>query len=120
MSIPEKGPITTHILDTTIGRPAEGVSVVLEVWDKKSGSWVNIGQGTTNKDGRVFDLLKPDHLLEIGTYRLMFDTKAYFEKLKVATFFPCVPIIFEVKDPRQHYHVPLLLNPFAYSTYRGS
>ena len=118
MSTAEKGPITTHILDTTIGRPAEGVSVVLE--QRRNETWVAIGRSTTNQDGRALTLLAPTHELQSGTYRLTFDTKAYFEKLKVATFFPCVPIIFEVKDPRQHYHVPLLLNPFAYSTYRGS
>ena len=120
MSAPEKGPITTHILDTTVGRPAEGVGVVLEQWQQESSSWVTIGKGTTNKDGRALDLLLPTHSLQAGAYRLMFDTAAYFTRMKVKTFFPCVSIIFDVKDPREHYHVPLLLNPFAYSTYRGS
>ncbi len=111
-------PITTHVLDVSVGRPAEGVRATLE---RQEGSgWQAIGSGVTNADGRIRDLLPAGSPLGAGTYRLSFDTRAYFEKQKVAGFYPSVPIIFEVRQPQEHYHVPLLLSPFGYSTYRGS
>ena len=109
--------ITTHILDTSIGKPAAGVTVALE--HRNSGSWNEIAQGVTDTDGRVGNLLKEDDLLDPGVYRLIFNTGDYFKKQEKTCFYPKVVIVFETLD-ESHYHVPLLLNPFGYSTYRGS
>ena len=114
-----KSPITTHILDTARGRPAEGVAVALEMLNPMAG-WEARGQGITDADGRVSDLLPAVSALERGTYRLTFDTGTYFLKLGTPSFYPYVSIVFEIKTPDEHYHVPLLLNPFGYTTYRGS
>ncbi|HEV2720731.1 MAG TPA: hydroxyisourate hydrolase [Thermoanaerobaculia bacterium] len=100
--------ITTHVLDTARGRPAAGVPVRLDVRDGEQ--WREVGRGTTDDDGRLRTLPS----IEAGTYRLVFDTGARSE------FFPEVAIVFVVNDASQHYHVPLLLSPFGYSTYRGS
>jgi len=109
--------ITTHVLDTARGRPAAGVPVLLE---QRAGSeeWVERGRGTTDADGRIKDLVSGP--LVVGVYRLTFDTAVYFRSLKLEGFYPYVEIVFEVRDPAQHHHVPLLLSPFGYSTYRGS
>jgi 5-hydroxyisourate hydrolase len=107
-------PITTHILDTATGKPAAGVSVVLELDDS------SIAEGKTNVDGRITDLLSHGETFTAGHYRLIFDTGTYYEDRGVECFFREVTISFVVKDPDQHYHVPLLLSPFGYSTYRGS
>ncbi len=111
-------PITTHILDVARGRPAEGVAVTLE--HHKAGEWQLLGQRKTDVDGRVRDLLSENVKLTPGAFRLNFDTTSYFTKLGVESFYPTVTVTFTVKDPDQHYHVPLLLSPFGYSTYRGS
>jgi len=109
--------ITTHVLDTSTGRPAAGVPVTLE---KQAGaSWQNAGQGVTNQDGRIADLLAGAKLAP-GTYRLIFDTAAYFSAKQQPSFYPQVQVMFTVGDAAQHYHLPLLLSPFGYSTYRGS
>jgi 5-hydroxyisourate hydrolase len=108
--------ITTHVLDTALGRPAAGVSVRLE--RLHAGQVTALATGSTDGDGRVPDL-GPDQV-EAGTYRLLFDTAAYFAASGQTGFFPEVGISFTLADPAQHYHVPLLLSPFAYSTYRGS
>ncbi|MFK0239919.1 hydroxyisourate hydrolase [Microbacterium sp. NPDC090281] len=108
--------VTTHILDTSIGRPAPGVAVALEARD--GDGWVGIGTGFTDADGRVKEL-GPDRL-ESGAYRLRFDTGTYFAGIDTDTFFPEVVLTFLVDAEQEHYHVPLLLSPFAYSTYRGS
>ena len=110
-------PVTTHVLDTARGRPAAGVPVVLEV-QSGAGAWTGLGRGTTDADGRVRDLAPGP--LAPGVYRLTFDTGAYFRSQNVQGFYPQVAVVFEVSDPGQHYHVPLLLSPFSYSTYRGS
>ena len=112
-------PITTHVLDLSLGRPARGVAVVLSYRDVDSG-WDEIARGVTDADGRVRDLLAVDRSLEGGTYRLRFDTNAYFEALGVTAFYPEVVVTFLVEEPGAHHHVPLLLSPFGYSTYRGS
>ena len=108
--------LTTHILDTSLGKPAQNVSVTLE--QNLASSWNKIAQGVTNADGRI-SLLPADKILDIGIYRLTFDTQSYFKKQNIKTFYPSVTIEFEITDAT-HYHVPLLLNPFGYSTYRGS
>ena len=102
--------ITTHVLDTAQGRPASGVPVKLEV--RELSGWTLVGEGQTDTDGRLKTLVKGKPAA--GTYRLTFDTRAR------STFFPEVSILFEIVDASAHYHVPLLLSPFGYSTYRGS
>ena len=111
--------ITTHILDVSRGRPARGVPVVLEIQAGGNG-WQTIGRGETDADGRLRSLLPDDAQLKAGTYRLAFDTGAYFVAQQTEAFYPEVKIVFVVKDGAQHCHVPLLLSPFGYSTYRGS
>lgn len=106
--------VTTHVLDTTNGRPAAGVVVMLE---QSLGEPPVLGTATTDDDGRASDL-GPEHL-DPGIYRLRFNTGGYFAEAGSATFFPEVIISFEVGDA-SYYHVPLLLSPFGYSTYRGS
>lgn len=109
--------ITTHVLDTAKGLPAEGIRISLQ---KPNGNeWDDITTGITNSDGRVDNFLSSDQVIEPGVYRMLFETGVYFEKEGVAGFYPEVPVIFEIKDT-EHYHVPLLLSPFGYSTYRGS
>ena len=109
--------ITTHILDTSRGRPASAVPIRLEIVEAQGVR--ELGQGKTDDDGRLKDLLG-DAELVAGRYRIIFDTGAYFAACGVEGFYPEVTIDFEVRDGTQHYHVPLLLNPFGYSTYRGS
>jgi hydroxyisourate hydrolase len=108
--------ITTHVLDTARGRPAAGVPVTLEV--RAGDGWKILGHGRTDADGRARELHEGD--IEIGTYRLTFDTTAYFESVGAEGFFPVVEIFFDVRDASRHHHVPLLLSPYGYSTYRGS
>ncbi|MGW5648829.1 hydroxyisourate hydrolase [Saccharopolyspora sp. NPDC003752] len=108
--------VTTHVLDAARGAPAAGVAIRLEA--AKGADWTAIAAGRTDDDGRIKDL-GPDRL-EAGDYRLTFETGEYFDRQGVATFYPQVQITFRIADPAQHYHVPLLLSPFAYSTYRGS
>jgi 5-hydroxyisourate hydrolase len=110
--------ITTHVLDVSRGVPASGVSVVLEL-QTASNSWKELGKGATDNDGRLRNLLTPGKL-GTGTYRLTFDTGVYFAERKIESLYPKVNIIFEVRNAQEHYHIPLLLSPFGYSTYRGS
>jgi 5-hydroxyisourate hydrolase len=114
-----RGPITTHILDLGTGRPAEGVAVELERWRGEDG-WETLGRGVSDADGRIQHLLPAGTLLATASHRLRFAIAAYFEAANRETFYPEVAIAFSVCDPTQHYHVPLLLSPFGYSTYRGS
>jgi 5-hydroxyisourate hydrolase len=109
--------LTTHILDTSLGRPAANVLIVL--YQQDGADWREIAEGVTNKDGRIGNLLPNETILPKGIYKIYFDTKAYFETHAVAAFYPFVEIVFEINSA-EHYHVPLLLNPFGYSTYRGS
>jgi len=111
-----KSPITTHVLDTSVGRPAANLAARLERITETET--VAIGASATSADGRITDLL--DSPLERGRYRITFDTAAYFAERGVPCFFPEVAILFEVKDDSAHHHVPLLLSPFGYSTYKGS
>ena len=111
--------ITTHVLDTSRGRPADGVPVALEV-QEGGGGWRAVGRGRTDADGRLKDLLPGGHELVEGVYRLTFDTALYFAARDAPAFYPEVSIVFQVRDAAEHYHVPLLLSPFGYSTYRGS
>jgi len=110
--------ITTHVLDTSLGRPAKAVPITLAY--RKDSDWVELGRGTTDADGRLKTLVPDGHALVAGIYRICFDTAVYFEAQKTQGFYPEAAITFEITDPSQHHHVPLLLNPYGYSTYRGS
>jgi 5-hydroxyisourate hydrolase len=110
--------ITTHILDVSTGIPARDVPVTLE--RETDEGWEVIGNGTTDGDGRLRDLLDPDAAIKTGNYRLIFETEFYFAEQQIEAFYPLVTVSFTVRDASQHYHVPLLLSPFGYSTYRGS
>ena len=110
--------ITTHVLDTSRGRPAAGVPVRLEV--KNEGGWRVLGRGATDADGRLRDLLPADFPLGAGEYRLTFGVASYFDAHGVEGFYATVSVDFVVRDAAAHYHVPLLLSPYGYSTYRGS
>jgi 5-hydroxyisourate hydrolase len=110
--------VTTHVLDLGAGRPASGVRVALDVRD--GDGWQRLGEGATDIDGRLSGLLPAERRLGAGAHRLVFDTGAWFAGQGVDAFYPEVSVVFEVADPTQHFHVPLLLSPFGYSTYRGS
>jgi 5-hydroxyisourate hydrolase len=110
--------ITTHVLDTAIGRPAAGIEVTLS--RKEPGTWQPIATGRTNEDGRVANLLAADSRLEAGIYRMRFATGAYLEGREAPPFYPFVDVVFALDGSGEHYHIPLLLSPFGYSTYRGS
>jgi 5-hydroxyisourate hydrolase len=109
--------ITTHVLDTTQGGPAAGLTVILHV--RSSSEWTPICRGDTDGNGRL-NLNPEGQVLGIGTYRLTFDTGSYYRAQgTIGPFFPEVAVTFTVDDEAEHYHVPLLLSPFGYTTYRG-
>ena len=110
--------VTAHVLDTALGVPAAGVPVLLEEVRSEGDATTYVADAVTDSDGRVGDL-GPDRL-ERGDYRLTFGTSTYFASTDQTGFYPYVSITFSLADPSQHYHVPVLLSPFAYSTYRGS
>ncbi len=108
------GTLSTHVLDTSRGRPAEGIGVVLE----SAADGARLGSGVTDADGRVGSI-GPERL-DAGDYRLRFAAGEYFAERAVEAFYPEVVVVFTVSPGEAHYHVPVLLNPFGYSTYRGS
>ena len=109
--------ITTHILDTSLGLPAQDVAVVL--YSQHDDYWDVVAANNTNKEGRITGFVDDNGKLPPGIYKLKFETKDYFDRLNTSSFFPFVEIVFVVSKG-EHYHVPLLLSPFGYSTYRGS
>jgi len=109
---------STRVLEVARGRPAGGVEVRLE--RRGAAGWHELRRATTDDDGRVSALLPADRELEAGSYRLTFELAAYFARLGVEAFYPEATIVFEVRRPSEGHHVPLLLSPFGYSTYRGS
>ena len=106
--------LSTHVLDAVAGRPASGIAVTVEV--SGNAGWAAVASGTTDSDGRISGLLTSDQM-QAGSYRIGFDTSGCFGG---ECFYPEVQITFVVRDPQSHHHVPLLLSPYAYSTYRGS
>jgi len=110
--------ITTHVLDVARGKPASAVPVTLE-HRGAAGAWEEIARGATDADGRL-KTLTPAGTLATGHYRITFDTGAYFAASGVEGFYPRASVEFVVADAAAHYHVPLLLSPYGYSTYRGS
>ncbi|KAG9094533.1 hypothetical protein FS749_012255 [Ceratobasidium sp. UAMH 11750] len=113
-----KSPVTCHVLDSTLGKPAANVNVRLEVMD--GSSFTTLASGQTDSDGRCTTLLPSEPRLQAGVYKMIFNTGEYFEKDKRDTFYPVVEIIFQLAKPEEHYHIPLLLSPWSYTTYRGS
>lgn len=111
--------ITTHVLDIARGRPAAGLTVVLDM-RVADGRWQEVGRGATDGDGRLRTLMEPSATLLPGIYRLVFDAGAYFRSEGNRAFYPEVVVTFEAVAGEAHYHVPLLLSPFGYSTYRGT
>ena len=115
--------LSTHVLDTSIGRPATGIHVTIERLTTAGTSGAEsaiVGAGTTEANGRIADLIKPDETFNAGAYRLRFDVAEYFVRTGRAVFYPEIVVMFVVESDDEHYHIPLLLNPFGYSTYRGS
>jgi len=110
--------ITSHVLDTTRGEPASDLLIAL--LQRSGDDWLMLGSAATDDDGRVADFTGDGDVLPAGAYRLTFYTGDYHERLGQRGFYPHVDIAFEIEGDGQHYHVPLLLNPFGYSTYRGS
>lgn len=110
--------LSTHVLDVSVGRPAAELSILLEAVEGEG--FRELSRGVTNTDGRVKDFLPPGTKLAAGVYRLTFDTAGYFRAKGTKGFYPHVHITFEIGAADEHYHVPLLLSPWGFSTYRGS
>jgi 5-hydroxyisourate hydrolase len=111
-------PITTHVLDTALGKPASGVPISLSRV-AADGSACELARGHTDADGRLRDLLAPGSL-QRGRYRMRFELEAYFAASGRTSLYPVIEVVFEVSAQDEHYHIPLLLSPYGYSTYRGS
>ncbi len=111
--------ISTHVLDTARGKPARNVPVRLERREA-SGGWRELASAQTDQDGRCSHLLSGDAILPAGHYRLIFDAAKYFTAEKVDGLYPVVEITFQVREGEEHFHIPLLLSPNGYTTYRGS
>src|SRR5262245_40324771 len=111
--------ISTHVLDTSRGVPAAGVPVTLHR-SGEGGAWVLVASHKTDAEGRVRSLLPAATSLGAGVFRLRFDVASYFGAGAIKSFFPFVEVAFEVTEPSRHHHVPLLISPFGYSTYRGT
>ncbi|XP_023709141.1 uncharacterized protein LOC111865393 isoform X2 [Cryptotermes secundus] len=111
------GPLSTHVLDTARGNPVGGLQVSL--YKLIDGRWTHISEGLTNPDGRYSNFIQKADFTA-GRYKLHFDVDRYFELRKLESLYPFIEIVFDVKSPQDHYHVPLLLSPFGYTTYRGS
>jgi len=129
-----KSPVTCHVLDSATGKPAEGVVIRLQQLEVSHDGGPDIfhplAKGVTNTDGRCLDLLPPagseeaerenTALLAGQIYKIVFKTKEYFEQTHRRSFYPWVEITFTVEDPQEHYHIPLLISPYSFTTYRGS
>ncbi|KAF8846067.1 transthyretin [Paxillus ammoniavirescens] len=126
-----KGPITCHVLDVSIGKPAEGVDVTLQVYHDKDciGVFNPLAHGVTDSDGRCVALLPPHgseeakqagKTITTGIYKIVFKPNEYFAKSGRKCFYPWVEIPFQIENPEEHYHIPLLISPYSFTTYRGS
>ncbi|KAG2176595.1 hypothetical protein INT44_007259 [Umbelopsis vinacea] len=115
-----KSPVTCHVLIASTGIPGKNVAVKIEQLDQATADFKVLSTSQTNDDGRCPTLLPANHQIEKGIYRVTFETKSYFESQGQACFYPYVQIVFELANPEQHYHIPLLISPYSYTTYRGS
>tara|TARA_B100000674_G_C37934312_1_gene959522 strand:+ start:965 stop:1324 length:360 start_codon:yes stop_codon:yes gene_type:complete len=117
--------ITTHVLDTALGLPGRGIHTILERMTSIDAAhhqevWESIAEGVTNNDGRIPGFIPENCKIVSGTYRITFFTADYFKSMKKDCFYPYASIVFEINEPESHYHVPLLISGFGFSTYRGS
>jgi len=118
LALAAANPLSVHVLNLQDGLPSPGVEVVLE---KQNGqNWSKLSSGTTDEKGRIGALYPEGKTLENGIYRVTFKTGAWFAQRKIASFFPEVPVIFQADGTVPHYHIPLLLSPYGFSTYRGN
>lgn len=111
-------PLSVHVLNTQNGLPGAGIVVTLEYYG--DGAWIPLNTAKTNEQGRVTALYPSEMKLKKGVYRVTFKTGEWLDSKKVATFFPEIPVVFNIDGKIPHYHIPLLLSPFGYSTYRGN
>jgi 5-hydroxyisourate hydrolase len=118
MALAANNPLSVHVLNLETGVPSSGINVTLE--RHVGDTWQSLAQGTTNEQGRIAELYPANTSLQKGEYRVVFKTGDYYKKTGHDSFFPEIPVIFEVKQTDQHYHIPLLLSPYGFSTYRGS
>ncbi|PQZ86146.1 MULTISPECIES: hydroxyisourate hydrolase [Pseudomonas] len=118
LALADGNPLSVHVLNLENGLPSAGVSVTLE--QHVGNQWQSLSEGVTNQQGRIAELFPANRSLQPGEYRVVFKTGDYYKKAGRETFFPEVPVIFQVKQADQHYHIPLLLSPYGFSTYRGS
>ena len=118
LAFADGNPLSVHVLNLENGLPSAGVSVTLE--QQVGDQWQSLSEGVTNQQGRITELFPADRSMKPGEYRVVFKTGDYYKKAGRETFFPEVPVIFQVKQADQHYHIPLLLSPYGFSTYRGS
>jgi 5-hydroxyisourate hydrolase len=115
---PAANPLSVHVLDLQTGQPTAGIRVTLE--QRSGASWSALGAGVTDTQGRIAALYPPDQHMPAGDYRIVFETGDHFKQQGKATFFPRIPVEFTADGKSPHYHIPLLLSPFGYSTYRGN
>lgn len=115
---PAKNPVSVHVLNLQTGVPTAGITVELEQHQK--AGWVNLASGVTDQNGRINALFPADKSLTPGDYKVTFKTGDYYQQEKQPTFFPEIPVMFHVDKSGEHLHIPLLLSPFGYSTYRGN
>lgn len=113
-----QNPLSVHVLDQGSGQPGAGIQVTLE--QRKGTEWLQLASGVTNEQGRIPALYPEGKAMAAGDYRIVFRTGEHFARKGQPTFFPRIPVEFTVDAPAQHYHIPLLLSPFGYSTYRGN
>lgn len=113
-----QNPLSVHVLDQGSGQPGAGIQVTLE--QRKGTEWMQLASGVTNEQGRIPALYPEGKAMAAGDYRIVFRTGEHFARKGQPTFFPRIPVEFTVDAPAQHYHIPLLLSPFGYSTYRGN
>lgn len=118
MAFAAGNPLSVHVLNIENGLPSPDVTVTLE--RQENGNWVDLSEAVTNEQGRISALYPEGEALEEGTYRVVFETGEWFEKHETATFFPEIPVVFTMDGTLDHYHVPLLLSPYGFSTYRGN
>lgn len=117
-SNPNTNPLSVHVLNLETGVPSAGVQVTLE--QQVDEGWKPLAQGTTNEQGRIPALFPKGVPFHKGEYRVVFKTGDYYRHQGRDSFFPEIPVVFDVTQPTQHYHIPLLLSPYGFSTYRGS
>lgn len=111
--------LSSHILDISQGQPAGNVKIELEKYNETTQQWVSIGKKQTDNNGRVSDFLPYQKSSNYGKYKLVFFVEDYYKNKKIESFYPSIEVIFQIKN-NEHYHVPITLSPFGYSTYRGS